>query len=50
MADNGRIQPELYDEMEQPLAAHTAWENVRRLRRVLDGVKVRDCQPPDPRI
>jgi hypothetical protein len=37
MADNGRIQPELYDEMEQPLAANAAWENVRRLRRVLDG-------------
>ncbi len=35
--DNDRIQTELYDETEQPLAANAVRENVRRLRKVLAG-------------
>ena len=35
VVDNDRIQAELYDKTEQPLAANAVRENVRRLRRVL---------------
>jgi DNA-binding response OmpR family regulator len=35
--DNNRIQAELYDETEQPLAANAVRENVRRLRKALAG-------------
>ena len=37
VVDNDRIQAELYDAMEQPLAANAVRENVRRLRKVLAG-------------
>ena len=37
MVDDDRIQTELYDEMEQPLAANAVRENVRRLRKALAG-------------
>jgi hypothetical protein len=37
VVDNDRICAELYDAMEQPLAANAARENVRRLRKVLSG-------------
>jgi DNA-binding response OmpR family regulator len=37
VVDNDRIQAELYDETEQPLAANAVRENVRRLRRTLAG-------------
>jgi DNA-binding response OmpR family regulator len=36
---NDRIQAELYDETEQPLAANAVRENVRRLRKVLSGLR-----------
>ena len=37
VVDNHRIQAELYDETEQPLAANAVRENVRRLRKALAG-------------
>jgi DNA-binding response OmpR family regulator len=37
VVDNDRIQAELYDETEQPLAANAVRENVRRLRKALAG-------------
>jgi DNA-binding response OmpR family regulator len=37
VVDNDRIQAELYDETEQPLAANAVRENLRRLRRALAG-------------
>jgi DNA-binding response OmpR family regulator len=37
VVDNDRIQAELYDETEQPVAANAARENVRRLRKALAG-------------
>ena len=37
MVDNDRIQAEIYDETEQPLAANAVRENVRRLRKALAG-------------
>jgi hypothetical protein len=37
VVDNDRICAELYDEMEQPLAANAVRESVRRLRRALAG-------------
>jgi hypothetical protein len=37
VVDNDRIQAELYDKTEQPLAANAVRENVRRLRRALAG-------------
>jgi hypothetical protein len=37
VVDNDRIQAELYDETEQPLAANAVRENVRRLRTALAG-------------
>jgi len=37
VVDNDRIQAELYDETEQPLAANADRENVRRLRKALAG-------------
>ena len=35
VVDNDRIQAELYNEVEQPLAVNAVRENMRRLRRVL---------------
>ena len=37
VVDNDRICAELYDEMEQPVAANAARETVRRLRKALAG-------------
>jgi DNA-binding response OmpR family regulator len=37
VVDNDRIQAELYDEMEQQMAANAVRENVRRLRKALAG-------------
>ena len=37
VVDNDRIQAEIYDETEQPLAANAVRENVRRLRKALAG-------------
>jgi hypothetical protein len=37
VVDNDRIQTELYDETEQPVAANAVRENVRRLRKALAG-------------
>jgi DNA-binding response OmpR family regulator len=37
VVDNDRIQAELYDETDQPLAVNAVRENVRRLRKALAG-------------
>jgi DNA-binding response OmpR family regulator len=37
VVDNDRIQAELYGDIEQPIAANVARENVRRLRKALSG-------------